>query len=430
MRLATAFLLLGLALSPPAAAQVSFTGEYYQDFEDLGTEAQAALPPGWRAAVYPTVQEPGTYADAGTASDLRGGSFFIRDRPTGIVNFGSGPEDTAPERALGVALRGGETQTGVLYVRFRNDTGSQIESLQTARSRESYRGGGTIVSDTFLSRDGATWEPIGGAGNSSINGFFDGAEFPPIGGGSGGTDVALTDPIPEGGEWYIAYRFYTTSTAGAAPAQALDQVSIVSPPNEANVIFLTHGPREFGPVFLGEVGFGGASFDLRPANAPDGIAEVTGPHASDFIVTEVRGSIASQFVRIEFRPTAHGWRDAELRLFAADTVSRPVALRGFGVDAGSTDAEQDATATAVRLDAWPNPSTGPVRLRAQTASPGPVRLSVHDALGRELAVVLDRALPAGTHDATFDPEGLAPGIYFTRLVTAQETVTTALTIGR
>ena len=44
-----------------------------------------------------------------------------------------------------------------------------------------------------------------------------------------------------------------------------------------------------------------------------------------------------------------------------------------------------------------------------------MRLSVHDLLGRELAVVAAGAWPAGTHVIPFDGRGLASGVYAWRL---------------
>ena len=51
------------------------------------------------------------------------------------------------------------------------------------------------------------------------------------------------------------------------------------------------------------------------------------------------------------------------------------------------------------------------------ASPGPVRtkLSIFDALGREVAVLVDEFRSEGMYEATFDAQGLASGVYLYRL---------------
>jgi hypothetical protein len=51
------------------------------------------------------------------------------------------------------------------------------------------------------------------------------------------------------------------------------------------------------------------------------------------------------------------------------------------------------------------------------AEPRHVRVTVHDALGREVAVLHDGALPAGTaHAFTFDGTSLPTGVYVARVV--------------
>ena len=351
----------------------------------------------------------------------------------GIVNFGSGPEDTAPERALGVGLRLGEVQTGILYAHFRNDTGEPISSLLIANYRERYRGGDatTIYRDLFFSLDGDTWTAFGGSGSNTQYGFPDGSSYPPSPTGAA-NQSSLPDTVPPGGEWFFAYRYYATATTGTtAPAMALDQFGIALSVDIAGVVFLNHGDLEYGPLFIGDSEHGGAAFDVIPSSAPAGEGVVTGPEASDFVVTEVEAeSIGTgQYVSFEFRPTGPGWRQAELRLFAADTMSRPISLLGFGVERPPLSADE-SPASLIRLEAWPNPSAGAVRLRVEVPTPSQTRLSVHDPLGREVAVVLDRALPAGVHDATFEASGLPPGIYFIQLVVEGETVTKPLTISR
>ena len=59
-----------------------------------------------------------------------------------------------------------------------------------------------------------------------------------------------------------------------------------------------------------------------------------------------------------------------------------------------------------------NPSTGIVYSIARS---GQVRLSVHDLLGREVAVLVDGLTSAGSHEVTFDAAGLPSGIYVYRL---------------
>ncbi|WP_412063583.1 choice-of-anchor B family protein [Rubrivirga sp. IMCC45206] len=70
---------------------------------------------------------------------------------------------------------------------------------------------------------------------------------------------------------------------------------------------------------------------------------------------------------------------------------------------------------AVALEApVPNPSAGGARLEFGVPEAGAVRLSVFDARGREVAVLVDGPLAAGRHEAAL-PAGLAAGVYVVRL---------------
>jgi hypothetical protein len=68
----------------------------------------------------------------------------------------------------------------------------------------------------------------------------------------------------------------------------------------------------------------------------------------------------------------------------------------------------------------PNPFPTEARIRFQQARPGPLRLTVHDAQGRIVRVILDHTLPAGAHDVRWDGRNAigreaGSGVYFFRL---------------
>lgn len=74
------------------------------------------------------------------------------------------------------------------------------------------------------------------------------------------------------------------------------------------------------------------------------------------------------------------------------------------------------------LGAWPNPFN-PVTVigytvETQDLASVHVRLSVHDILGREVAVLVDGTQPAGSHQVRFDASNLASGKYLVRLQTS------------
>ena len=78
----------------------------------------------------------------------------------------------------------------------------------------------------------------------------------------------------------------------------------------------------------------------------------------------------------------------------------------------------------------PNPARGAVRLAFALDAPGPVRLAVYDALGREVAVLVDAVLGAGRHEAVLDGAGLPAGVYLVRLDAGGRPLTRRLTLVR
>jgi hypothetical protein len=67
---------------------------------------------------------------------------------------------------------------------------------------------------------------------------------------------------------------------------------------------------------------------------------------------------------------------------------------------------------------YPNPFREATTVEFELAEPGRVTLRVYDALGREVARLVDGEREAGPHEATFRPQGLASGLYLVRLETA------------
>ena len=64
---------------------------------------------------------------------------------------------------------------------------------------------------------------------------------------------------------------------------------------------------------------------------------------------------------------------------------------------------------------YPNPFNPTTNIRFQVPEAADVRLAVYDRLGREVAVILDGRMDAGSHEARFDATGLASGVYLYKL---------------
>ncbi len=68
------------------------------------------------------------------------------------------------------------------------------------------------------------------------------------------------------------------------------------------------------------------------------------------------------------------------------------------------------------LQNYPNPFNPSTTLGFTLQVPGLTTLKIYDALGRELATLVNEHLEAGVyHERTFDASHLASGIYFARL---------------
>ena len=78
------------------------------------------------------------------------------------------------------------------------------------------------------------------------------------------------------------------------------------------------------------------------------------------------------------------------------------------------------------LGGYPNPFNPVATIGYALREAAPVRLSVHDALGREIRVLDESLREAGVHRASFDAGELPTGVYFYRLESGSEMLTGSL----
>ncbi len=98
------------------------------------------------------------------------------------------------------------------------------------------------------------------------------------------------------------------------------------------------------------------------------------------------------------------------------------------VPTGSTAGEAGVSEAEVSL-ARPNPTRGAATLRLAVPTAERVRVSIIDALGREVAVALDGVV-SGVRDVALGSERLAPGAYVVRAVGASFAESRSLTVVR
>lgn len=105
------------------------------------------------------------------------------------------------------------------------------------------------------------------------------------------------------------------------------------------------------------------------------------------------------------------------------------ALARFDLDA-VVAAEAPAVGADAALAAFPNPARGAATLRVRLDAPGHARLTLLDALGRTVAVLLDGEQAAGEQTVRVDTARLPAGVYAARLDAGGRVRTARLTVVR
>jgi len=95
------------------------------------------------------------------------------------------------------------------------------------------------------------------------------------------------------------------------------------------------------------------------------------------------------------------------------SVGRNGSVSSPSINGVSTSVEQDdGIASGIRLEQnYPNPFNPTTEIRWTMDVGRQTRLAVYDILGREVAVLVDGVMPAGSHSVTFDASALSSGVY-------------------
>lgn len=92
--------------------------------------------------------------------------------------------------------------------------------------------------------------------------------------------------------------------------------------------------------------------------------------------------------------------------------------------------EEDMPTEVSLAQNYPNPFNPSTVVRFTLDAERQTRLAVYDILGREVAVLVNGLLPAGTHTATLDASDLAGGVYVYRLQTEGKVLSRKMTLIR
>lgn len=166
---------------------------------------------------------------------------------------------------------------------------------------------------------------------------------------------------------------------------------------------------------------------------------VVGEAGDAVIWTAATGSVSVQQRLVALGVNLTGWtlRSAE------DVSADGTVIVGFGTSPegqqeawravlprSSTAAEAAPAARLPRLTVLGNPLTAASAIHVDLPAPGPLRLTVFDALGRVVARPADGVWPAGARTLAFDGRGLASGVYIICLDAADTRVTRRVQVVR
>jgi photosystem II stability/assembly factor-like uncharacterized protein len=120
--------------------------------------------------------------------------------------------------------------------------------------------------------------------------------------------------------------------------------------------------------------------------------------------TQTVHSSVTSLKDIRFFDANHGWA-----VGGGGTILR------YNPNLSAPDEYSDLQPSSFSLSTFPNPFNPSTTIAYDLPKAGHISLRVFDLLGREVAVLKDGFVEAGTHRVTFDGSGLASGIYFARL---------------
>lgn len=118
----------------------------------------------------------------------------------------------------------------------------------------------------------------------------------------------------------------------------------------------------------------------------------------------------------------------EFRIFTTTLLPTPPA--GILTDIEDERAQTDTPTMTALIGNYPNPFNPSTVIRWQLAVGSHTRLAVYDILGREVAVLVDGAMPAGRHSATFDASGMSSGVYLIRMQAGNQSFTRKMMLVR
>ncbi|MEL6615243.1 MAG: T9SS type A sorting domain-containing protein, partial [Bacteroidota bacterium] len=226
------------------------------------------------------------------------------------------------------------------------------------------------------------------------------------------------------------------------PAQAYVQVASLAASGEGEMLALSvdHRPGMTGtteiPLTVSAVGVEGATRLVLTWPGLDTLPEGTSVRLVDRETgAEIDLATATEYA-FEVTPEASGAGKRDLLAPPAPTVQRApeAALTGglrftLVIARGASTGTESGAAETLVSRVMPNPTRGRAAVRLSVGTPQRVRATVHDALGREVALAFDAEVTAAAEIAV-ETRGLASGVYAVRIEGETFAETRRLTVAR
>ncbi|MDE5662592.1 MAG: hypothetical protein K2I37_00960 [Muribaculaceae bacterium] len=195
-----------------------------EDFNTMGTEAEATLPEGWRIDKQTVgTRAIGTYALASEKTTYAGGTSLPSNAKNGVWNFGAdGSDDRAPGGITTGVANG--TRAVNLYTHLYNDGKKAFDRLDITYNVEKYRKGNNAAGFTvqmYYSFDGRNWTSAGEGFRTDFAPDSETAGYAEVPGETVAVDATLPVNFGPGLDLYLAWNISVTSGDAAQGAMAL-----------------------------------------------------------------------------------------------------------------------------------------------------------------------------------------------------------------
>jgi len=243
--------IISLAVCRPAGAIAIAAGDTLSESFSIGTSATASLPDDWRMDKNTSVRSVGSYAAAGTVTELRAGNMMSATAQNGMYNFGAGAADTATDRALGGLSSSSASKSVNVCLKLTNAGSTAITNFVISYKIEKYRNGSNAAGfamQVHYSADGTAWTSAGDTFVSAWDPDSDNSGFASAPGATKSVAAApLNQSLAPGATLYLAWNYSvrTGSTTSSAQGLGLDDVVITAlgaagsgPAASSNAVYL------------------------------------------------------------------------------------------------------------------------------------------------------------------------------------------------